>query len=140
MKTGQNIQQGPSLEIVMMRHCDYNRSWQNFPVENLNCCPYHHFLNFRNRLFSFSLTLQFFWHPSLRNSSGMNCSFQVHPQILNWNEIWALTCQLGNIHYVVLKQFFVWLLLCAWCRCSAGSYTQGKIMHYRYIEPLYLSF
>lgn len=61
-KKGQKIQRGPSHETVMIRHCDYNWSWQNFPVENLNYCPYHHFLNFRNYCFHTHWHYNFFFY------------------------------------------------------------------------------
>lgn len=133
-KTDQTIQRGPSHETVVMRHCDYNWSWQHFPVENLNCCPYHHFLNFRNYCFHTHWHYNCFWHPSLQNTSSSarllgdqawTALFKFPLQILNCSEIWAWTRQLGNIHCLAHKQF-VCLLLCAWCLCSAASFTQGN--------------
>lgn len=47
--------------------------------------------------------------------SFVNNSFQVHPQILDWIEIWTLTWPLQNLHFVVFKSF----LRCFCCNKSS---------------------
>lgn len=113
MRTGQNIQ-CPSHEIVMMRHCDYNQSWQNFPVENLNCCPYHHFLNFRNLLFSFSLTLQFFFDILCKTAQAWTALFKFTHKFLIGMRSGLWLANWGTFTMLSLNSF-----LCGFC-CVLG--------------------